>query len=176
MRSNYATYEARSREWAGVRLGDRMASLHGQPIVPLDQVGGPYWRRNLAFRQLYLSVYHLNDATAAEYVDALARFRPEVVAGYTSAVHRLARHLLDVGDLGRIRPRAVMVSSECLLPAARAGHRAGLRVPGPQRLQPGGAGGLRLGVPPRRAPRQQRLRRGRAGRAGRTRPRSWPPA
>lgn len=120
VRTNYATYESRSREWAGVRLGDRMASLHGQPIVPLGQAGGPYWRHNLAFRQLYLSVYHLNQSTVGEYVGALERFGPEVVLGYTSVVHRLARHLVEVGDLGRIRPRAVMVSSECLLPAARA--------------------------------------------------------
>lgn len=120
VRFNYATYEARSREWAGVRLGDRVASLHGQPIVPRGQAGGPYWRYNLAFRQLYLSVYHLNDKTVSSYVEALGRFGPEVVVGYTSAVHRLARHLVDAGDLGRIRPRAVMVSSECLLPGARA--------------------------------------------------------
>ncbi|MGI8938953.1 MAG: phenylacetate--CoA ligase family protein [Iamia sp.] len=117
---NYATYEARSREWAGVRLGDRTASLHGQPIVPLGQERGPWWRHNLAFRQLYLSVYHLNQTTVPAYIGALERFDPEVVVGYTSAVHRLARHLVETGDLGRIRPRAVMVSSECLLPAARA--------------------------------------------------------
>lgn len=120
VRANYATYEARSREWAGVRWGDRMASLHGQPVVPAGQEGGPYWRQNLAFRQLYLSVYHLDDTTVGAYVRELERFRPDVVVGYTSAVHRLARHLVDEGDLGRIRPRAVMVSSECLLPSARA--------------------------------------------------------
>ena len=117
---NYAVYEARTRRWAGVRFGDRMASFHGQPIVPLGQEGGPYWRRNLAFNQLYLSVYHLNDSTLPEYVTALARFDPEVIVGYTSAVHRLAQHLLATGQDGRLRPRAVLVSSEMLSGAARA--------------------------------------------------------
>jgi len=120
VQANYATYEARCRAWAGVRFGQRIASFHGQPIVPDDQRGGPYWRRNLAFNQLYFSVYHLNSATVGEYLDALARFDPQVVAGYTSAVHRVARGLLDSGQVGRVRPGAVLVSSETLTPAVRA--------------------------------------------------------
>ena len=119
VRFNYATYEARSRRWAGVRLGDRMASLHGQPIVPASVQDPPFWRRNLAFNQLYLSVYHLNDRTLPAYLDALASFGPRVIVGYTSAVHRIAQHVLQRGDLGRVLPSAVLVSSETLTPAAR---------------------------------------------------------
>lgn len=125
IRFNYAVYEARSRRWAGVRRGDRMASLHGQPIVPASVQEPPFWRRNLAFDQLYLSVYHLNETTLPSYVEALANFEPRVVVGYTSAVHRIARHLLDTGDQGRVLPSAVMVSSETLTPAARADIEAG---------------------------------------------------
>jgi phenylacetate-CoA ligase len=120
VRFNYATYEARTRRWAGVRFGDRMASLHGQVVVPADQVEGPFWRRNPAFNQLYFSVYHLSDANLPAYVDRMARFDPAVVAGYTSAVHRMAVHLLETGPVGRIRPRAVIVSSETLLDDHRA--------------------------------------------------------
>ncbi|MCB1038292.1 MAG: hypothetical protein KDA94_01970, partial [Acidimicrobiales bacterium] len=101
---NYAVYEARSRRWAGVRFGDRMASLHGQPIVPADDQDGPFWRRNLAFNQLYLSVYHLNRRTLPSYLEALARFQPRAVVGYTSAVHRIATHILEVGAQGRVVP------------------------------------------------------------------------
>ncbi len=119
VRANYATYEARVRAWAGVRLGQRMASFHGQPIVPEAQRGGPYWRRNLAFNQVYFSVYHLNASTLGEYLAELERFSPQVVAGYTSAVHRVARGLLDAGDVGRVRPTAILVSSETLTPAVR---------------------------------------------------------
>jgi phenylacetate-CoA ligase len=119
VRFNYATYEARSRRWAGVQLGDRMASLHGQPIVPAEDQDGPFWRRNHAFNQLYLSVYHLNHRTLPAYVGALERFRPRVIVGYTSAVHRIATHILERGEQGRVLPAAVMVSSETLSPAAR---------------------------------------------------------
>jgi phenylacetate-CoA ligase len=119
VRFNYATYESRTRRWAGVRLGDRMASFHGQPIVPAEVGAGPFWRRNLAFNQLYCSVYHLNDRNLPAYVEELARFRPQVLTGYTSAIHRIAAHLLATGDIGRVRPRAVIVSSETLLPGVR---------------------------------------------------------
>ena len=119
VRANYATYEARCRSWAGVRLGQRMASFHGQPIIPETQQGGPYWRRNLAFNQVYFSVYHLNSLTLADYVGQLEKFQPQVIAGYTSAVHRIARGLLDAGDIGRVQPTAILVSSETLTPAVR---------------------------------------------------------
>lgn len=119
VRFNYATYEARCRGWAGVRFGQRMASFHGQPIIPESQRGGPYWRRNLAFNQVYFSVYHLNGATVDDYVGELARFDPGVIAGYTSAVHRVALGLIDSGQVGRVSPKAILVSSETLTPSVR---------------------------------------------------------
>jgi phenylacetate-CoA ligase len=110
----------RCRRWAGVRNGDRMASFHGQPIVPAEVQEPPFWRRNPVFNQLYCSVYHLNDSTLPAYVAELERFDPAVMVGYTSAIHRVATHLLERGDVGRVRPRAALVSSETLLPGARA--------------------------------------------------------
>lgn len=117
---NYAAYEARARRWAGVRFGDRIATFQGQPIVDGADWSGPFWRRNLAFNQLYFSVYHLTAATLPAYVVALEQFRPRVIVGYTSAVHRVARFLLDTGDVGRVTPNVVMVSSETVFPAVRA--------------------------------------------------------
>lgn len=119
VQTNYATYEARCRRWAGVHLGQRLASFHGQPIVPDRQRGGPYWRRNLAFNQTYFSVYHLNDDTIESYLDELERFDPEVIVGYTSAIHRIATAMSDGPRHRRIRPAAVIVSSETLTATAR---------------------------------------------------------
>ncbi len=120
VRANYATYEARTRRWAGVKLGQRMASFHGQPIVPDQQVGGPYWRHTPAFNQQYFSVSHLNDSTMPKYLAQLRRFDPKVIAGYTSAVHRIALGIIEADAIGTIRPSAILVSSEMLTPAARA--------------------------------------------------------
>jgi phenylacetate-CoA ligase len=109
---NYATYEARFRRWAGVEFGDRMVTINGKPIVPMTQIGPPYWRHNLAFNQLYVSAYHLSDTNLPAIVERMAEFRPRVIVAYTSAAHRIARFINDQGWNGRVRPRAILVSSE----------------------------------------------------------------
>ncbi|HEY5952359.1 MAG TPA: hypothetical protein VIV40_42970 [Kofleriaceae bacterium] len=111
---NYATYEVRFRRWAGVALGDRMVSINGKPIVPMAQEGPPYWRHNYAFNQLYVSAYHLADAYLPAIVERMIRFEPRVIVAYVSAVHRIARFINEQGLSGRIKPRAVLVSSETL--------------------------------------------------------------
>lgn len=117
---NYAVYEARFRTWAGVTRGERMVSINGKPIVPMTQDGPPYWRHNLAFHQLYVSAYHLSDGNLPAIVDRMASFEPRVIVAYVSAVHRIARFLLEHGRAGAIRPRAVLVSSETLFDWQRA--------------------------------------------------------
>lgn len=116
----YATYEVRFRRWAGVTLGDRMASINGRKIVPVEQDRPPFWRHNLAFNQLYLSAYHLTEEHLPSYVERLERYRPEVIVGYVSSVHLLAAHINRHGLAGAVRPRAVLVSSETLFPWMRA--------------------------------------------------------
>ena len=120
MQYTYATYEVRFRRWAGVALGDRMASINGRKVVPVEQAKPPFWRHNLAFNQLYLSAYHLTDEHLPSYVERLERFAPEVIVGYVSSIHLLADHINRHGLAGVVRPRAVLVSSETLFPWMRA--------------------------------------------------------
>lgn len=119
MQFSYATYEARFRSWAGVSFGERMASINGRVIVPIEQQSAPFWRHNLAFNQLYLSAYHLSEQNLDAYVERLRRYNPVQVVGYVSSVHLIARHILDRGLVGAVRPRAVLVSSETLFPGVR---------------------------------------------------------
>jgi phenylacetate-CoA ligase len=97
-----------------------MVSINGKPIVPMSQEGPPYWRHNLAFNQLYVSAYHLSDANLPSIVERVAAFQPRVIVAYVSAVHRMARFINEHGLAGRIRPRAVLVSSETLFDWQRA--------------------------------------------------------
>jgi phenylacetate-CoA ligase len=120
MQYNHATYEVRFRKWAGVALGDRMASINGRKIVPVEQAKPPFWRRNLAFNQLYLSAYHLTEENLPAYIGQLERYRPEVLVGYVSSVHLLADHINRHRLEGVVQPRAVLVSSETLFPWMRA--------------------------------------------------------
>jgi phenylacetate-CoA ligase len=117
---NYATYEVRFRRWAGVRFGERMASINGKAIVPAEATGGPFWRYNLAFNQLYLSAYHLSEDNLHQYVRRLESFRPASIVGYVSTVHTIARFILKHNLVGSVRPKAVLVSSETLFDWLRA--------------------------------------------------------
>jgi phenylacetate-CoA ligase len=117
---NYATYESRFRRWAGVEFGDRMVSLNGKVVVPVAQTKPPFWRHNLAFNQLYVSIYHLSDENLPAIVDRMERYAPTVIVAYCSAVHRVARFMNEHGRAGQVRPRAVMVSSETLFDWQRA--------------------------------------------------------
>lgn len=119
MQYNYAAYEVRFRRWAGVALGDRMASINGRKVVPVEQLDPPFWRHNLAFNQLYLSAYHLTEKNLPAYLDRLERYRPEVIVGYVSSIHLIADYIIRQGFEGRILPRSVMVSSETLFPWMR---------------------------------------------------------
>jgi phenylacetate-CoA ligase len=109
----------RCRRWAGVHIGQRRASFTGRNIIPGRQTKPPYWRWNRPGRQLLLSAYHLSEKNLPAYIDALAKFNPEIMDGYPSAIHILAEHVLQTGQAGRIHPAAILVSAETVLPHQR---------------------------------------------------------
>lgn len=109
---NTAAY-SHHRKWFGFEIGTPYASLTGRKIVPLQQKGAPYWRRNHSANQLLLSSYHLSSETLPAYVEALDVFQPRMLEAYPSTAWLLARHL---NELGRTLPLdAVHLSSEPLL-------------------------------------------------------------
>jgi phenylacetate-CoA ligase len=97
LREWYGLMEARWRRWYGVSRGDRWAMLGGQLIVPVSQTKPPFWIWNHAFRQLYMSSYHLSDELIPSYLEAMQRYRVTYVWGYTSALYTLARFILTSG-------------------------------------------------------------------------------
>ncbi len=90
VRAWYALFEARWRRWYGVSRTDRWAIMGGQLIVPVARRRPPFWVWNPAFRQLYLSAYHLAPDLIPHYLDAMRRYRVRYVFAYTSALHALA--------------------------------------------------------------------------------------
>lgn len=117
LQRNYAFF-ARLREWAGIEEGDRVATFAGRRVVP-SEAGPPYWRHNLASRTLLLSSYHISPATVDRYLDALARFQPQLIDSYPSSLAPLAARIRVRGSAG-FRPKGIITSSETLLPHARA--------------------------------------------------------
>lgn len=105
----------RQLNWAGLRRGERRAMMRGDTIVPADQHKPPYWRLNRAENMLMLSSYHLSEAAAPAYVDALAIFDPVVIQAYPSSIGFLATWMLNSGVRYRGSSlRAIVTSSETL--------------------------------------------------------------
>jgi phenylacetate-CoA ligase len=112
LRRNYAFF-ARFLESAGLPELSRVATFAGRVLVPAGHDEAPYWRFNLPGHAMLCSSYHIGPATLALYADALAAYRPTFIDAYPSSIAPIARHLLRTGD-SRIRPRAVITSSETL--------------------------------------------------------------
>lgn len=105
----------RQLAWAGLRRSDRKAWMRGDMIVPATQKRPPYWRVDRAENMLMLSSYHLSEAAAPVYLDALARFDPAVIQAYPSSIGFLATWMLSAGVRYRgTSLRGVVTSSETL--------------------------------------------------------------
>jgi phenylacetate-CoA ligase len=109
-----AAREARSYRWAGTSILRPRAMIGGQPIVPTAHAGPPYYRYNLAERQVYFSAYHLAPEHIRDYVDGFDRHEPESVTGYAFSQFLLARCMLEQGLSFRVAPKAAITSSEKL--------------------------------------------------------------
>ncbi|MBW2275641.1 MAG: phenylacetate--CoA ligase family protein, partial [Deltaproteobacteria bacterium] len=106
----------RLRLTAGVSLDDPYLSFGGKIIVPIEQVGPPYWRSNRAAHQILFSLYHMKPDTLVDYVDAVHEIPARYVHGYPSSIHLVGRAMLDEGrPLPPGRIQAVFTSSESLL-------------------------------------------------------------
>jgi phenylacetate-CoA ligase len=106
----YGLMETRWRGWYGLTLRDRWAIFGGQQIVPITRRKPPFWVYNLPMRQLYLSSYHIGAETARSYWNALEKYRPRYIIGYTSALVALAQHPPS-GRVPMMHPPSVVLTN-----------------------------------------------------------------
>ena len=102
----------RSDEWAGRRLGEKVASLWGNPPIALslkDRL-----RSALLERILYLDTMAINDESVGVFVERWRRERPTVIFGHAHSIYMLAQFVRDRGIRG-IRPRGIISTSMMLL-------------------------------------------------------------
>lgn len=106
----------RGRRAAGADLYDANLTFNGQTIVPVRQARPPFWRTNYWTHQTLFSLYHGTPENLRHYVDAIHRIPAVYAQGYPSAMHLVARAMLDAGrPLPPGRLRACFTSSESLL-------------------------------------------------------------
>ncbi len=112
---NYAAVW-RQRRACGVDIKDPYMAFGGRMIVPIRQSRPPFWRTDRAGRQTFFSVYHLSTSNLPSYIDSIHATPARYVQGYPSALHIVARAMLDAGrELPKGRIQAVFPSSETLL-------------------------------------------------------------
>ena len=119
LQQNYAFF-ARFLNWHGLSPFSRSATFAGRTLVSSAKIEPPFWRRNPAMNDLQFSSYHISSDTISAYLQELARFQPEYIDAYPSAILALAKGLLAHDEATLIRPVAVITSSETLLPSQRA--------------------------------------------------------
>jgi len=101
--------------WAGYRPWARVAAFRHYLPQPGEPISRYDWRSNT----LFFSVYDMYESRLAEYVDAFRKFRPEIVRGYPSSIQIFSQFARASGQ-ALPKPRAIITSSETLLPQQRA--------------------------------------------------------
>ena len=99
--------------WAGYKIGDWVARLVGDPVVPLKNYNEKRpWRISWTDKRLYLSTFHLNRETARSYLDVLEKKQPAFLMGYPSSLQILAAYAIEENRKLAWRPNAIFYSSE----------------------------------------------------------------
>ena len=125
---NYAFF-SRFLAWHGLSPFSRSATFGGRALVSSARKSPPFWRPNPGLKDLRFSSYHISSETIPAYLQELARFQPEFIDAYPSAISSLAKGLLATGQPSPIHPVAVITSSETLLPEQRAAIEQAFRCP-----------------------------------------------
>lgn len=118
LRDSLALREARSARWAGVSFQQPRATFSGRMVEPDPNSNGPFYRFNLAERQVYFSPFHLRIDTTAQYIHALHRHKIQWGTGYAVSFYLLARFMLEK-KIPSPNLKAIVTTSEKLTPEMR---------------------------------------------------------
>lgn len=105
----------RDYAWAGARPARRTAYVWGADIgkLPLaTRIKSALHNRLL--RRKMLNSFVLSDSNIDKYLDEIDRYRPDVLVGYVSPLHLLARHRLKQGG-SHWQPQTIVTGAEGLL-------------------------------------------------------------
>lgn len=97
---------------AGYSDGARLAVIRGH--VTSSRAGGKIASYDATRDWLMLSSYHLTESRLPEYLEALERFRPDILHAYPSAALQLAEFLERAGQSWRLPLRSLLCGSERL--------------------------------------------------------------
>ena len=119
IRASLALREARSARWAGVSFREPRSTFSGRMVEPNPESKGPFYRFNVFEKQVYFSPFHLRPDTASFYLRALEKHRTRWMTGYAVSYYLLAKFILEQGLDVPPGIKAIITTSEKLLPEMR---------------------------------------------------------
>lgn len=114
----YALYEYRIKMWNGVSDKDNWANFGGQLVCEIGRTKPPYWVKNYAMNQLYLSSYNIRPDTIKDYANALIDYKVKYVLGYVSSIFSIANESLKQ-KISLPQLKVVITNAEPLLEGQR---------------------------------------------------------
>ncbi len=102
----------RYRAWHGIDFNTWCGYFGGRPVVPLQVKRPPFWRYNMAAKQLLFSGYHLNAENARFYVNQLNRKKPPWIHGYPSLISLLSKFIIDLPLALDYEPKVITLGAE----------------------------------------------------------------
>ena len=107
----------RGYSWAGIDIGDLQARFWGVPLTKEMQRRARWI--DLVTRRIRFSAFKFNSSDLDRYLDKLERKQPTYFYGYTSMIYELALHVIKRNYIGRVRPLAIVTTSEVLTSSIR---------------------------------------------------------
>ena len=103
----------------GVRPFAKRASFTGQDLTPPDHKN-ILWRYNMPMNQMLYAANHMTQDNIRHVYENLAHFKPEALDGFPSAIHMVAKYMLNHHFEAGWEVKAVFPTSEILLPHVKA--------------------------------------------------------
>jgi phenylacetate-CoA ligase len=89
----HAATVALNYEWAGLPLGGRLAMLWGSAFEATKYTSIKGRLENMLLGRLFLQTFSLDENILAAHAQALIKFKPRLLLGYTSSLRHLAEYL-----------------------------------------------------------------------------------
>jgi phenylacetate-CoA ligase len=120
----YHTTESFSVQWAiwgrhkerfGVeQVGSKFLTFGARAPVPIMQDEPPFWRRNYAMNQTYLSTFHLSPEFLPEIIEFLQNEEFAYFTGYPSSMYTVAAFMLSKDITLAKPPKVIFTGSDAL--------------------------------------------------------------
>jgi len=103
----------RGWKWAGYDLGERYATLWGNPVGVAQQKKVLKKVKNTFMQNISLSAYDMTDQTLDEYVRIIRRYNPKIIRGYAQALFVMSQYMNKNG-ISDLHPVSVLTTAETL--------------------------------------------------------------